>query len=385
MVLFTYSLSILCVFLLIILFINIYNISSQKKLHNLRIGDNFPKLSVIIPARNEEDNIERCVLSILKQDYDDLEVIIVDDNSTDNTYNIITGIAKKYKNRLKIVKNKKLPEQWMGKNWACHNGYLASNGEVLLFLDADTYFIDDKALKKSVTELTDNNIGLLNCIPYQKTVTISEKAILPIIFWIINTGFSHSVNKKTPHFAFAIGMFMMFSRQSYEAIGGHKEVKSCVIEDIELSKNIVRKGLKSAVMNGVNSITCRMYNNITEIINGFTKQFYTIFKDINPILLVFLIITAISFSFYFFYYPIFCLIAHFFNITTLTPFVLIMSIVNIGILLTSMLIVYIKYRFPVLMIIGYPIYWLFVLFLLPINTFIKGISHKVSWKDRIIP
>ena len=140
MIFFIYNIAIS--FLIFIFFINYFinfvyfkDISSYKLPKEIR--DNNPLISVLIPARNEEDNIDKCLMSLMDQDYRNIEILVLDDNSTDNTSEIIKRISKTYKN-IKFIKGKPLHEGWTGKNYACYQLYKESKGKYLFFTDADT-------------------------------------------------------------------------------------------------------------------------------------------------------------------------------------------------------------------------------------------------------
>jgi chlorobactene glucosyltransferase len=134
-----------------------------------------PFVSIIVPARNEQYNIERCLLSLLHQDYPNFEVIVVDDNSTDNSLKIIQEIKGRIRgsgedkplprDRLKIISLTEKPDKWTGKTWASEQGYLHSSGNILLFTDADTYYMSRDAILLTVSYMLEQNLDVLTGLP----------------------------------------------------------------------------------------------------------------------------------------------------------------------------------------------------------------------------
>ena len=138
-----------------------------------------PRVSVLVPARNEEHNIEACMTSLLKQEYPDFEVIVLDDHSTDNTLSILTHLVKR-DNHLQIIEGRPLPDGWLGKHWACHQLDRATTGELILFVDADTRHTPDMLLD-SVSALLAERADLVTAFPRKEMVTWGERLLVPVI------------------------------------------------------------------------------------------------------------------------------------------------------------------------------------------------------------
>ena len=138
-----------------------------------------PFVSVLVPARNEESNIDKCIRSLLAQEYSTFEVIVLDDHSTDSTRSILDGIQKEQP-ALKIISGEPLPEGWLGKHWACQQLAGAARGELLLFTDADTWH-EPHALRDSVATLIKEGADLLTMFPHEKVVTWGEKLTVPVL------------------------------------------------------------------------------------------------------------------------------------------------------------------------------------------------------------
>src|SRR3989339_2098193 len=165
--------------LAVFLSISITNIWSLQRLGKFHPLSHYPKISVLIPARNEAHNIEKCVTSILNQTYPDYEVLVLNDNSTDNTWEIINQINNP---KLNVFQGKPLPEDWLGKHWACHQLVQKANGKLLLFIDADTHYQPD-CLTTAVEAMAAENADFITVLPKEEAHTLAEKLTLPIISW----------------------------------------------------------------------------------------------------------------------------------------------------------------------------------------------------------
>lgn len=272
----------------------IANIIFNQKLKFKQIFAN-PLISVLIPARNEEKNIGNIIDDILKQTYQNIEIIIFDDNSTDKTAGIVTQKAKT-DNRLHLIQSVKLPENWLGKNHACH--YLAkkAKGEYLLFLDADVRAKND-LIKRTVAFLQKYNLGLLSIFPKQIMQTSGEKFTVPLMHFILTTLLPLILVRKSPfvsHSA-ANGQFMFFDTDIYRKLLPHKQFKNHKVEDIKISRFYKNKKVPIACITGTDLISCRMYRNFNEAINGFSKNIVMFFGNSYLLTFLFWAINTIGF------------------------------------------------------------------------------------------
>ena len=208
-----------------------------------------PKVSIILPARNEELFIEKCINSLLEQDYENYEIIAIDDRSDDNTGNIIKKIAKKNSKVVHVLAEPK-PERWTGKNWACMEGFRRSSGELLLFTDADT-FHTKKTISLSVDHLLSEELDALTVIPKMLCLDWWTKITLPVLSTFLHTRFSalrvNDPSKKTGYF---FGSFFIIKRKVYESVGTHEGVKSDIVEDGALGKKVKEQGFKLKMVRG---------------------------------------------------------------------------------------------------------------------------------------
>lgn len=208
-----------------------------------------PKVSVILPARNEEMFIEKCINSLLEQDYQNYEIIAIDDMSDDNTGELIKKIARKNSKVIHVQAGPK-PEKWIGKNWACIEGFKRSSGELLLFTDADTIHTS-KTISLSVDHLLSEGLDSLTVIPKMLCLDWWTKITLPVLSTFLHTRFSalrvNDPSKKTGYF---FGSFFIIKRKTYEAVGTHESVKSEIVEDGALGKKVKEQGFGLKMVRG---------------------------------------------------------------------------------------------------------------------------------------
>jgi chlorobactene glucosyltransferase len=239
-------------------------------------NDALPFLSIVVPARNEERQIEVCVRSLLDQQYPRFEVIVVDDRSTDRTSEILERL-RTADGRLRVVHGGPLPEGWIGKPWALHQGMRATSGDWLLFTDADTEH-EPLACASAVRYAVDNGLGFLSLLPTQRFETLSERVLLPTILFMILFGIGSldAINDpKRIDVAIFNGQYLLCERRALEAIGGHERVRASMAEDYDLARIIKRDGRFRSMLAGASELVyTRMYRSFREIWDGFSKNLY---------------------------------------------------------------------------------------------------------------
>lgn len=202
-----------------------------------------PKVSVILPARNEQGFIEKCLDTLIEQDYTNYEIIAIDDSSDDSTGKIIADYAKKDSRVIHVSAGKK-PDGWMGKNWACMEGYKRATGELLLFTDADTKF-SKNVISLAVSHLESFSLDALTAIPKMICLDTWTKITLPVISTFLHTRFSairvNDPSKKTGYF---FGSFFIIRKTVYDTVGTHEGVKHEIIEDGALGKKVKEGGFQ---------------------------------------------------------------------------------------------------------------------------------------------
>ena len=223
-------------------------------------------ISVIIPAMNEEHNIGKILNTLKTQNYKPYEIIVVNDHSTDKT----ESVASSYKGIDIISLKKEPPKGWIGKSWACWNGYLKSTGDLLLFLDADVE-LSREALESLVTEYK-KHAGLISVWPYQRFEKFYEHLIMPFNLIAISSINSFSLFQKSN----PIGIFgpvILTSRSDYEKTGGHLAVKNQVVEDLKIGKIFLEKGISVTNILGSEIIKFRMYpKGLKQLFEGLSKN-----------------------------------------------------------------------------------------------------------------
>ena len=229
-------------------------------------------VSVLVPARNEAHNIERCVRSLLAQDYPLFEIMVLDDNSTDDTAAIVQEIGRQ-DGRVQLVPGNELPQGWMGKNYACHQLAGRATGEWLLFTDADTDHAPG-SLAWAVKAAQQNRAGLVSLIPHSVTHTLGEETLLPIIPLGLLGLLPLWLGARIPisYATMAIGTFMLFRRETYLGIGGHQGVRGEIAEDVCLARRVRRAGGNVILLDGSDQLDVHFYHGFRDAWHGLAKS-----------------------------------------------------------------------------------------------------------------
>lgn len=256
--------------------------------------EQLPLISVLIPARNEENRIAPCLESLLQQDYPNYEIIVLEDRSEDKTREVCERVLAK-KSESTIISGSDLPDGWVGKCWACHQLSQHAKGDWLLFTDADTWHAPN-SLRASYELASSRNISLLSAWPLQITGSWSERLIIPLFYFLgfsimglwtqrlcllfpklismLPEGWQRSLGG-------ANGQYLFFSRSGYEAIGGHEVVSSHMVEDVALGREVIlrsKEGLRLLNCYSDGLVRCRMYENFDELWEGFSKNLWPSFE-----------------------------------------------------------------------------------------------------------
>jgi len=245
--------------------------------------ENPPFVTVIVPARNEARNIAQCVTSILSTRYPRLELVVVDDSSTDGTAEVARK-AVAGDPRVRIVKNSSLPAGWFGKQWACATGAKVARGEILQFTDADTVHSPD-LVTRSINAMQRTGADLFSVAGRQELGGFWEKVVQPQMFTVLSMryGGTESVNQSARvSNKIANGQCIFVKRTSYEAIGGHGSVRSSVAEDLLLAQRFFGARKSVVLMLGVEQLSTRMYASLSEIITGWRKNVFAGGLDAVP-------------------------------------------------------------------------------------------------------
>ena len=233
-----------------------------------------PPVSIIVPARDEAQNISACVATLTNTAYPNREIIVVDDGSRDGTTDIARILAARSGGAIRLIEGAPLPEGWMGKCWACWQGYGLASGELLCFTDADTRH-DDELLGRAVGALQTTGADLVSVLPRQLMESFWERVVLPHIFTILSLRYRDlaRINRsRNPRDVIANGQFILVRREAYERVGGHAALRAEVVEDMHLAQRIVGQGGKVYLAHAADLIETRMYRSLGGIVEGWSKN-----------------------------------------------------------------------------------------------------------------
>lgn len=245
---------------------------------SLATSTTLPMVSIIVPARNEERNIRRCVQSLLEQDYANYEVIVVDDESTDNTGRILDELAASHPqgNRLWVLRLRDLPAGWAGKPHAIHMGRQEAHGEWLLFTDADTWHAPT-ALRSSLTQAICEQADLLTLGTAQELPAFWDKVLMPMAYLGISMLYpAKLVNDPRSKLALANGQYILIRGAVYDKLGGYArpELRGTLVDDRDLARTIKEHGYKLRLVDGRELVSVHMYQGLSDIWRGWRKNVY---------------------------------------------------------------------------------------------------------------
>jgi chlorobactene glucosyltransferase len=361
----------------VLLLILLSNLRRLRRLGEDPPPSRWPRMSVLVPARNEEINIEACARSLLAQQYPDFQVLVLDDNSSDRTWPIISQLTVEDP-RLQIYRGEALPAGWLGKHWACHQLAQTANGELLLFTDADTRH-HPLTLRQSVSALAAEDADLLTALPREIVVSWAERLLVPLIPWsivaFIPLGLAYRL--RLPVLSAAIGQFMLFRRQAYDQIGGYEAVRHHVVDDLALVRRVKSHGLRWRLADGAQQVRCRMYRNFNEVYQGLSKNLFAAFDyKVLPFLFVWFFLGCV------FWTPLLILAS---GLTGVQWPAYSMALAGIAIALALMLWGVVEWRF------GFPRYLMFfypITILLSVTIALRSIrltvTNRATWKGRTL-
>jgi len=340
-----------------------------------------PLVSVIVPARNEMHNIARCVTSILSATYPNLELIVVDDNSTDGTSSAAREAAKGDP-RFRVITCLPLPEGWFGKQWACAAGANVARGSVLQFTDADTIHASD-LVTRSMNAMRRARAQLFTVAGHQELGGFWERVIQPQVFTILamRYGGTESVTNATRvRNKIANGQCLFVTHDSYNSIGGHASVRTSVAEDLMLAQKFFAARKRVVLMLGLNQLSTRMYGSLREIVNGWRKNVFAGGLDSVPfgklgrtMFPLFLLMPPLLEVL-----PVLALVLAAFGLTTGTT-VLVWAAISCAATLVWWVAVYVSARENPLYALAYSLGALVLLYIF-LSAVIRG--RRVTWKGR---
>ena len=364
---------------LVIFLLNLaLNLRSLKSLRSdAKVPGPAPLISILIPARDEELNIANCLESLQKQDYPNFEILVLDDNSSDDTAAIVERFAAK-DNRIQLLRGKPLPEDWAGKCFACHQLSQQARGSWLLFVDADTTHAPGM-LRSALAQTLKLNSSMLSGFPRQLATSLPQKAAIPVLYFIILSWFPlwWLQRSREPRPSLAIGQFLLFPREEYWRIGGHEAVKSHILEDVWLGIEISRHGGRQVAVDLSPAVSCNMYHNVGSMLEGFIKWIYSVLA-FSPAALV----VMMSAAYVFFLLPFYSLWRELFVVVAPTGLRTII-ISQVGIILFMRWLVDSRFKEPVISVFLHPLGLSFLFVAAFCAIFRRAVGAGVRWKERI--
>ena len=254
----------------------LYNLLTAPRLEDTAEPIALPLVSVLVPARDEAENLRRTLPLLLATDYPRLEVLVLDDRSMDGTAEVAAEIGRAGGAPLRVVRGVDPPPGWLGKNWACHQLAGAAAGEVLVFCDADVEAAP-AAVRHTVAALLDRRAGAVTAIPRQRLDGWMQAAVIPLIVQLPVAAMLPLrlvPVTRAPSLSMANGQWLAFPRATYDAIGGHAAVHGQVVEDVALGRRVKACGYPLVVCAAPSLLAVRMYDGAAAMREGFRKNLY---------------------------------------------------------------------------------------------------------------
>ena len=275
---------ILALLALIITLVNVISVRTIKDgpIEVLRSVD------VLIPMRNESRNVVSILNSVLASNgCKDLSIYALDDNSEDDTGSLISTF------KVNKLVGRKLPENWLGKNFACQQLAVSSSGEFLVFLDADVR-LSQNAIAASINKMESLGWDFISPYPRQEAGTLVENLIQPLLQWSWLASVPLRLSEYFPNrqMTIANGQFLIIRRSAYESVGGHESIKGEILDDLEFARLLIAKGFKGGVADGSKVASCRMYQSSSELISGYTKSLWKAFGGVIGSIIAFSLLIA---------------------------------------------------------------------------------------------
>ena len=257
----------------------IKSIKQSPRLERIKnIKNTFPRVSIILPARNEERYIRRCIDSLIKQDYPDFEIVLVNDESSDKTLEIMNEYQNSYPD-IKVLSVNRPDDDWIGKNWACYQGYLKSNGNLLLFTDADSYH-SENTMSLAVQNINYYGLDAITIMPRLLSYDFFTKVTLPLLTTFMHTRFSPlKVNNAKSKLGYFFGSYFIIKRDTYEQVGSHESVKHEIIEDGALGKKVKEGNFKLRMVRGESYVQAIWARNSSDLSKAMDRLLIPMFKE----------------------------------------------------------------------------------------------------------
>lgn len=343
-----------------------------------------PLVSILIPARNEEENIKNCIESFLNQTYKNYEILVLDDNSSDNTYKIVEYLQKQHPDKIKLFSGKPLPPNWRGKSFAMQQLVEYAKGEYYLFTDADTIHTKD-SVSMMMSNILNHNADLVSGYISQKIKSFGEKITIPLVYLLTGLVVPLWMNQKSQLsiFSTAIGQFIGVKAESFKAIGGYKKIKEFTTEDVYLAREMKKAGFKTVFVDFKKAAYCRMYTTYEQSVHGISKNIFD-FLGKNSIVMFLIVIAILLFLVLpvpLFIIQLFEMNLHGIKYVDTFTFAL---MVNIILSCLSWFMIFITRKLPVYIAFIYPIVHLNLLYITLISWIRSEQGKGYIWKGRLV-
>ena len=235
-----------------------------------------PRVSLLVPARNEAANLRANLPALLALDYAPLEILVLDDGSEDATAAVVHRFVESSPGRLRLLRGAPLPAGWLGKSWACHQLAAAASGDLLLFCDADVTPAAG-AVSQTVALMERTRAACATALTRQRLGGWTEHAVVPLVVHLPVLALLPLrlvTALRAPSVSMANGQWLAFARDAYRATGGHAAVRAELVEDVALGRRVKRAGLRLAVAVAARSLDVRMYRDPRSLRDGFRKNLY---------------------------------------------------------------------------------------------------------------
>ncbi|MBM3944488.1 MAG: glycosyltransferase [SAR202 cluster bacterium] len=356
--------------------VTLSNLSSFRSLRRASPGGDGPLVSVLVPARDEERNIRACVESLLAQSHRSIEVLVLDDHSTDGTADVVREMAAGDA-RVRLLTGAELPGGWLGKHWACHQLSQAAPGDLLLFVDADTT-LERATVADAVASMRADGAALVSLLPTRVPCSWLDTMVFLVIDWAIHSWLPFTIAYRTtsPALSVSFGQFMLFTREAYGRIGGYEGVRQHVVDDVELGRRIKAAKLTWRLYDGSGRAMTRMYTTASEVMDGLAKNIFRFFgRKVWALATAWVLGMALAVA------PIAVLVASAVSDTGAAPVAL--AGVTVGLLLATWLVACMRFGHGAWRALLYP-FAIATTLQVALWSMVRTLQGRTNWKGRAI-
>ncbi len=356
--------------------LNIWALKRPRR--DSKLPQSAPLVSILVPTRDEEENIEACLKSLQDQDYPNFEILVLDDSRSDDTFDIVQRIAAADK-RISLFRSEPLPEGWVGKPFGCYQLARKARGSWLLFVDADTVHAPHM-LRSVLATAIKLKPGMLSGFPRQLASSWPQKIAIPVIYFVIMSWFPlwWLQRSKKPKPSLAIGQFLLFSKEAYWHVGGHKAVKSRILEDVWLGVEITRHGWRHIALDLSPVVACNMYRNLGAMWEGFIRWLYSV-AAVSRLALVLMIAAG----YLFFLAPFYWLWRELFVVSAPSGWETILIFSQVALIIAMRWLVDGRFRSSLISALLHPIGFSFLVLISLYGLLLRVIGAGVRWKNRL--